>query len=154
MRIGVISDTHGHLDPRVRELFKGVDHILHAGDIGYASIVLDLEEIAPVTAVLGNNDDPQTEFRELEVVELGGRKFLLHHIVDPKVPSERLQQAFLHHAPEIVVFGHTHQTFHEVVDGRLYFNPGYGGKTRDGVKRTVAVMTLEDTAVEVDFLEL
>jgi hypothetical protein len=154
MRIGVISDTHGHLDPRVRELFKGVDHILHAGDIGYASIVLDLEEIAPVTAVLGNSDDPQFEFRDIEIVELGGRKFLLHHIVDPLAPNERLQQAFLHHAPEIVVFGHTHRTFHEVVDGRLYFNPGYAGKAREGVNRSVAVMTLDGPEIEVDFHEL
>ncbi|KAB2667647.1 MAG: metallophosphoesterase family protein [Verrucomicrobia bacterium] len=154
MRIGVISDTHGHLDPRVRELFQGVDHIFHAGDIGYASLVLDLEEIAPVTAVLGNNDDPGTEFREIEIVELGGRKFLLHHIVDPLQPSERLQQAFLHHAPDVVVFGHTHKTFHEVIEGRLYFNPGYAGKAREGAVRTVAVLSLEPSAIEVDYLEL
>lgn len=154
MRIGVISDTHGHLDPRIREIFEGVDHILHAGDIGYASLVMDLEEIAPVTAVLGNNDDPQTEFRELEVVELGGRKFLVHHIVDPQHPGDRLQKAFLHHGPEVVVFGHTHRRFHEVIDGRLYFNPGYAGKARDGVERSVAVIRLEAEAVEVDFHEL
>jgi hypothetical protein len=54
--IGVISDTHGHLDPRVFELFAGVDHILHAGDIGSPGGVLQLEKIAPVTAVAGNCD--------------------------------------------------------------------------------------------------
>ena len=48
MRIGIISDTHGHLDPVVRTLFQGVDHILHAGDFGFASILLELEDIAPV----------------------------------------------------------------------------------------------------------
>ena len=154
MRIGVISDTHGHLDPRIREIFAGVDHILHAGDIGYASLVMDLEEIAPVTAVLGNNDDPQTEFREVEVVELGGRKFVLQHIVDPQRPNERLQQVFLHHAPEVVVFGHTHKQFHDVIDGRLYFNPGYAGKARDGALRSVAVMRLDGPEIEVDFFEL
>ncbi|HAV64105.1 MAG TPA: YfcE family phosphodiesterase, partial [Verrucomicrobiales bacterium] len=56
MRIGVISDTHGYLDPKIPALFQGVEHILHAGDIGYASIILELEQIAPVTAVLGNTD--------------------------------------------------------------------------------------------------
>ena len=50
MKIGVISDTHGHLDRRVFGLFDGVDHILHAGDIGYPSLILELEAIAPVTA--------------------------------------------------------------------------------------------------------
>ena len=154
MRIGVISDTHGHLDPQVRELFAGVDHILHAGDIGYPSLILELEEIAPVTAVLGNSDDPLTEFRELEVVDLGGRKFLLHHIVDPRLPDDRLQKAYLHHAPDIVVFGHTHRAFHEVVDGRLFFNPGYAGKPRQDGARSVAVMRLEDDGVEVDFHSL
>jgi hypothetical protein len=54
--IGVISDTHGYVDPRVFELFAGVDHILHAGDIGPPGVVLQLERIAPVTAVRGNCD--------------------------------------------------------------------------------------------------
>jgi len=57
VKIGVLSDTHGFLDPRVETLFAGVDHILHAGDIGYATIILELEFLAPVTAVLGNCDD-------------------------------------------------------------------------------------------------
>ena len=56
MKIGVISDTHGFLDPKIFELFAGVEHILHAGDIGFASIILELQEIAPVTAVYGNTD--------------------------------------------------------------------------------------------------
>jgi putative phosphoesterase len=154
MRIGVLSDTHGHLDPQVRKLFAGVDHILHAGDFGFPSVLLELEEIAPVTAVLGNSDDPRTDYRELEVVELGERKFLLHHIVDPQDPGERLQRAYLHHAPEVVVFGHTHQRFHEVVDGRLYFNPGYAGRPKLNQVRSVAVLRLEPGAVEVDFHDL
>lgn len=154
MRIGVISDTHGHLDPKVRGLFAGVDHILHAGDMGFPSIVLELEDIAPVTAVLGNTDDARTEFRELEVVELGGLKFLVHHIVDPGHPSERLQQAYLHHAPDVVVFGHTHQVFHEVREGRLFLNPGYAGRRKGEERRSVAVLRLEPTGLEIDILDL
>ena len=56
MRIGVISDTHDLLDPRVPELFAGVEHILHGGDVGLPWLMLKLDEIAPVTAVLGNTD--------------------------------------------------------------------------------------------------
>ena len=56
MKIGVISDTHNFFDPKIPELFNGVDHILHAGDVGTAVIRFQLEEIAPVTAVLGNVD--------------------------------------------------------------------------------------------------
>ena len=75
MKIGVISDTHGYFDPRLPALFAGVDHILHAGDIGRYDIISELENIAPVTAVLGNNDYDLT-LRETEIVTLDGRKVL------------------------------------------------------------------------------
>jgi hypothetical protein len=154
MRIGIISDTHGHLDPKVREIFAGVDHILHAGDMGFPSIVMELEDLAPVTAVLGNTDDARTEFKELEVVELEGLKFLIHHIVEPRSPSERLQQAYLHHAPDVVVFGHTHSILHEVIDGRLYLNPGYSGRRKGDERRSVAILRMEPTGMEIDFIDL
>ena len=54
--VGVLSDTHGHLYPRVREMLEGVDHIIHAGDIGSAEVLTGLKAIAPVTAVRGNCD--------------------------------------------------------------------------------------------------
>jgi hypothetical protein len=57
-QVGVISDTHNYLDPLIPHLFAGVDHILHGGDIGMPAIILALEQIAPVTAVAGNTDDP------------------------------------------------------------------------------------------------
>jgi hypothetical protein len=72
MKIGVISDTHNFFDPRISRLFAGVEHILHAGDIGLPRIILDLEQIAPVTAVSGNTDDPGLHYRPTECVELAG----------------------------------------------------------------------------------
>jgi predicted phosphodiesterase len=57
IRIGVIADTHGRFDPVVRRHFKGVDYILHAGDIGDRSVIEQLEQIVPVTAVSGNIDN-------------------------------------------------------------------------------------------------
>ena len=83
MKIGVISDTHGWLDPKLFRLFAGVEHILHAGDIGSDGIAVGLEAVAPVTAVLGNTDSSPI-FRLTEVVALAGRKFLVHHIVNPR----------------------------------------------------------------------
>ena len=53
MKIGVISDTHNFFDPQIPELFKGVEHIIHAGDVGTTAIISELETIAPVTAVTG-----------------------------------------------------------------------------------------------------
>ena len=72
MKIGVISDTHNFLDPVVPKLFAGVDHILHGGDIGLPKLLLDLEQIAPVTAVAGNTDDSAFRYPLTEVIELSG----------------------------------------------------------------------------------
>ena len=153
MKIGVISDTHGHLDPRVFKLFEGVDHILHAGDIGYPSLILDLEGIAPVTAVLGNND-AGLDFRESEIVELGGRKIFLHHIVNPRSIGDTLGARLARIRPDIVVFGHTHQTFCETIGTTLFFNPGYAGKPRFKLERSVAVLTLDRDGITADFHRL
>ena len=65
-----------------------MDHILHAGDIGDAFIEFELEQLAPVTAVTGNTD-AGLSFKETEVVELAGRKFLVHHIVNPHAPADK-----------------------------------------------------------------
>ncbi len=90
MKIGVISDTHDFLDPQIAKKFSGVRHILHAGDIGTNWITFQLEQIAPVTAVRGNNDLGST-FRETETVELAGKKFLIHHIVSMQSPAEKFK---------------------------------------------------------------
>src|SRR5258707_108193 len=92
MKIGIISDTHNYFDPRIPSLFAGVDHILHAGDIGLPWIIIELQSIAPVTAVLGNNDEGLS-FNETELVKLDHRKFLIHHIVDVHRPSETVKRA-------------------------------------------------------------
>lgn len=150
MKIGLISDTHGYLDPRVPEIFEGVEHILHAGDIGYASIILELERIAPVTAVLGNNDFGM-EYRETEVVEVGGTKFLVHHIVEPRRLEDSLKSRIKHATPQVVMFGHTHKPFNEVIDGIHFLNPGYAGKQRFKQERSVAILHLEAGQRRLEF---
>jgi len=152
-RIGVISDTHNFLDPKIPELFAGVDHILHAGDIGQARLILELEQIAPVTAVLGNTDDSGLHYRLTEIVELADRKFLIHHIVDPHAPDETLQR-LLHQKPAVVVFGHTHKQFSETINSILFFNPGYAGKSRFGMPRSVAILDVTGKGIRSDFLPL
>ena len=80
MIIGLLSDTHGFFHPRLPQIFEGVDVILHAGDVGSMAILRQLEQIAPVTAVQGNNDG-ELPLRATEVVVLSGRRFLVQHIV-------------------------------------------------------------------------
>jgi hypothetical protein len=153
MKIGVISDTHGFLDPRVEKIFAGVDHILHAGDIGFASIILELEFIAPVTAVLGNNDLDLT-FRLTEAVELAQKKFLVHHIVSPRDLSDPVATRIARERAEVVVFGHTHKKFAETVNGVFFFNPGYAGKPKFGTERSVALLHLDGKNIRHEFVPL
>ncbi len=153
MKLGVISDTHGDLDPRVATLFAGVDHILHAGDIGPHSIIVELEHIAPVTAVLGNTDFGGT-VRETEIVTLGGLKFLLNHIVDPHRLPPMLKERVERQRPDFIVFGHTHKAFDETIDGIRFFNPGYAGAPRSNAPRSVAILHCVNEAVRAEFFDL
>jgi|SRR5436190_20867076 len=153
MRIGIISDTHDFLDPKIPELFDGVDHIIHAGDVGQAWITFQLEQIAPVTAVLGNTDS-SLSLRETESVLLDGRKFLVHHIVEPRELNDELKTHIKSERPDVVVFGHTHKRFCQMMGGVLFFNPGYAGKKRLGMDRSVAVLEWLDQAIRPKFLEL
>jgi len=153
-KIGVISDTHNYLDPKVLTIFEGVEHILHAGDIGMPAIILQLENIAPVTAVIGNTDDPGLHYRQTEIVEIAGRKFLLHHIVNPRSLEEDLRRRISRERPNVVVFGHTHKPFCETIDGILYFNPGYTGKSRFGMERTVAILHCDEKEMRTEYFSL
>ena len=154
VRIGIISDTHNFFNPRIPKLFEGVEHILHGGDIGLPWIVLELEAIAPVTAVLGNTDDSRLHFKETESVELASRKFLVHHIVDPHALTDPIKGRIAREQPQIVVFGHTHKPFAETIGGRFYFNPGYAGQSRFGLERSVAVLHCDAKSIRPQFLPL
>ncbi len=153
MKIGVISDTHNHLDPRVLALFAGVDHILHAGDVGQAWILLELERIAPVTAVLGNTDGA-LPLRDTERVELGRRAFVLHHMVNPQTPPEAVCRHLAAGAVDAVVFGHTHRPYAARLDNTLFFNPGYAGRPRFGMARSVGLLHCDETGIRHEFLRL
>lgn len=153
MRIGVISDTHGFLDPRIEKLFNGVEHILHGGDIGTTAVISALEGIAPVTAVLGNTDS-DISFRETEVVTLAGRKFVVHHIVDVTALPEGIRQRIEREEPDVVVFGHTHKPYSATKGKTLFLNPGYAGKQRFNLARSVAILHCNEDGLKTQFLEL
>jgi len=153
-RIGVISDTHNLFDPKVPKLFAGVDHILHGGDIGLPWILLELEQIAPVTAVGGNTDDPGLRYQLTSVVEVAGKKFLLHHIVNPHALEDELEKRITRERPDVVVFGHTHKPFSETIAGVHYFNPGYAGPSRFGMPRTIAILHCDAKGLRTEQLSL
>jgi len=153
-QVGLISDTHNHLDPRIPQLFAGVGHILHGGDIGMPAILLALEQIAPVTAVAGNTDDPGFRYPQTAVVEVAGYKFLVQHIVNPHALTEPLKARIARERADVVVFGHTHKPFSEIIGGTRFFNPGYAGKLRFGLERSVAILHCGEKGIRVEYLPL
>ncbi len=153
MKIGVISDTHDYFDPHILQLFHGVDHILHAGDVGMQIIIFDLEQIAPTTAVLGNTD-LGNPLRLTELVTVGELKILVQHIVNPFALDEKLQARITRSRPDVVVFGHTHKAFNEVINGVRFFNPGYSGRPKHATPRSVAILHCEGKNIRAEMLPL
>ena len=148
IRIGVIADTHGFFDSSVRRHFKGVDHILHAGDIGDRSVISQLEQIAPVTAVSGNVDDEQCGFPSEAVIELAGSRIAIRHVLYEGGKLTKNGRAFLdHEQPDICVFGHTHQPKVDWCGGALLFNPGSAGPKRFSLPRGVGLLTIQKEKV-------
>ncbi len=138
MRIGVISDTHDQLPPEVIGIFAGVDRILHAGDVCSAALLDALAEIAPTTAVRGNNDFGLTHLPEVAALDLAGhRLWMIHDLA-------RLRSEPASDAVSCVVSGHTHRPLNTCRGGILYFNPGAAGPRRGGRSRTVGLLHLEN----------
>jgi uncharacterized protein len=136
LKIGVVSDTHGLLRPEVAPALKGVERILHLGDVGKHSILEELEKIAPVTAVRGNVDREGAcgKLPETDVVLAEGRYiYLLHDLktlhLDP--PAGKFAA---------VLYGHTHVPNFHMKKGVLYFNPGSCGPRRFELPVTVGLL--------------
>lgn len=145
MRLGLIADTHGMLRPEVRELFAGVEYILHAGDVGAIELLERLGELAPVVAVYGNVDGLAVRQRCPQVarLELEGFIIVVTHGDQFGSPTPaQLRQAFPD--AEIIVFGHTHRPLLELVDRTVtVVNPGSAGPARFGLRPSVGIMELE-----------
>lgn len=155
LEIGIISDTHGLLRREVIDALEGVEHILHAGDIGSLEILAELEAIAPVTAVWGNTDGWEVSERvpEAASVELEGVKVVVIHghqfgSPTPNVLAGQYPKAGL------IVFGHTHTPVIEVVGGVLAVNPGSIGPRRFGLPISMARATLEAGVVDARLITL
>jgi putative phosphoesterase len=138
MLIGVISDTHGLLRPEALAALAGVEHVIHAGDIGIPEIILRLEEISPVTAIRGNVDT-QPWARNLpsrEVVTLAGRTInIIHDLGDLDFDPAAA-------GIDMVVSGHSHMPKIETSRGVVYLNPGSAGPRRFSLPVTIARVDL------------
>jgi putative phosphoesterase len=150
LRVGVISDTHGLLRAEARAFLTGCDYIIHAGDVGNAAILEELEALAPVIAVRGNNDaEPWAkELRETELIRLGGIfVYIIHELsrldIDPKSLGVRA-----------VICGHSHKPLIEERAGIIYVNPGSCGPRRFKLPVAIGELLVEGSNVRARIIEL
>lgn len=155
MKIGIISDTHGLLRAQVFEAFDGVEHILHAGDVGDPDILAELAAIAPVTAVWGNVDGTEIRARVPEVarLELGGVRIVIIHGMQFGSPTPQ-KVAAAHADAGLVVFGHSHRPLIQQVGPTLAVNPGSAGPRRFKDPVTVAIAEIENGSIEARLIPL
>lgn len=155
MKIGIISDTHGLLRAQVFDAFAGVEHVLHAGDVGDPDILVELAAIAPVTAVWGNVDgmDLRGRIPEVARLELGGVRIAIVHGMQFGSPTPQ-RVAAAHPDAGLVVFGHSHRPLIQQVGPTLAVNPGSAGPRRFKDPVTVAVAEIEDGSVQARLIDL
>ncbi len=132
MVIGVLSDTHGHLDERLFNFFNPCDEIWHAGDVGNAEILLRLEEFKPVVAVFGNIDgsDVRVMTKLHQRQERSGLDIWMTHIGGyPGKYSNAVKDEITMNPPGIFISGHSHilKVMHDKKNGLLHINPGAAG---------------------------
>ena len=150
--VGILSDNHSDWLPHIAESLAGVDAIIHAGDIGPYKLVLDMEAIAPTTAVLGNTDGDMP-INESAVVTLDGKKFFVQHIVDPHRLQATLRERLKRIEPDVVVFGHTHMPFCETLGGVLFLNPGSVTQPRGDYRPSMVRLTIDHGKITPKFIE-
>ncbi len=142
IRVALLSDTHGHVDPRVVEVVADCDYAVHAGDVGSATV---LKAIRPrqrvMIAVRGNNDTvdkwPVAEIRTLKTLPFegtldlpGGHLVVVHghQAGDPEVRHDVLRERF----PEarLILYGHSHRRVLDLATTPWVVNPGAAGRSR------------------------
>jgi putative phosphoesterase len=149
-RIGLISDTHGLVRPEAVAALAGVDHIVHAGDIGRPEVLDALEAIAPLTAIRGNVDaGPWAhELPDVRRARLGGVElYVLHDLKTLALAPEA-------EGIRVVVSGHSHQPRIDARDGVLYVNPGSAGPRRFRLPVTLALLEVAGNDVSARLVPL
>ncbi|BAN45978.1 metallophosphoesterase family protein [Metapseudomonas resinovorans] len=150
LRIGLISDTHGLLRPQALAALQGCDHILHAGDIGKPEILDALRQLAPLTAVRGNNDQEPwaRSIGEIEELWLGKTGiYLVHDQAD--IPADLGERGFA-----AVITGHSHKPLITQRAGLLHVNPGSAGPRRFKLPVSVGFLLIGNGEVKAELREL
>ena len=160
--IGIISDTHfptraKEIPEKVFRVFKGVDLIVHAGDLVVLDVIKELEKIAPVVAVQGNMDwvEVKEKLPEITSFEVQGKRIGVTH--DAGIfGMEKMEKIAKENGFDILIFGHTHRQFLREKNGILYVNPGSPTNPIPPfmIKPSVALMKISKEKVEVYFVKV
>ena len=140
MRIGIVSDTHGYIDPRLAPALAGVEAIVHAGDVGSMAVLEALRVIAPLYAVRGNNDEKLGGLGlplRADFTLDGARFHLVHQRPHARPPA----------GAQVVGFGHSHRPLVERIGDVLWLNPGACGRAGFHRLQTIAIV---DTKGEIE----
>jgi uncharacterized protein len=140
MLLGLIADTHGLMRPEALRALRGVDVILHAGDVGDRKVLDALGAIAPVRAVYGNIDMEDGLLTAAIGCVLDGVRVHVSHGHELGSPTpERLAARY---QADVIVFGHTHRALVQPVGSTLVINPGAAGPARFNLEPSIALLTL------------
>ncbi|TDI95107.1 MAG: metallophosphoesterase [Caldithrix sp.] len=148
MEIGVISDTHGYINPKVFPIFEGVEQILHAGDIGSEDIITTLEAIAPVQAIHGNVDmfPLRARYPAVLTLDINGALICIIHdffgLPDPRATGAVQKSG--KKKLDLLIYGHSHEAKLERSGEVLLFNPGSAGKQRFSLRPAVGLLTVSE----------
>ena len=149
-RVGVLSDTHGLLRPQALQALAGAQHLIHAGDVGAPEVLARLAELAPTTAVRGNNDTDAWAAGLPTAVTFDLNGFRLHLLHDVSAlavtPSELGIRA--------VIAGHSHRPAIRESGGVLYLNPGSAGPRRFRLPLSVAWLEIDNSTLRARLVEL
>lgn len=159
-RIGLLSDTHGHLDPRIKKYFAEVDEIWHAGDIGPVALTDQLALWKPLRAVFGNIDDHRArlQFPEDLFFEVEGLRVFITHIggYPGKYPA-RIKAKLNQHQPGLFICGHSHilRVMPDPVFKLLHINPGAAGNHGFHKVKTLVRFAIDQSKIkELQVIEL
>jgi len=158
MKIGVVSDTHSHkLPEQMVEAFKDVDLIIHAGDLCTLEDYNALSKINKIEAVYGNMDGQEIHdvLSRMKIIKCEKASVGIYHGRGaPEQLLECVKEEFRNKKVDVVVFGHSHHPFNEILNGVLYFNPGSPNDTVFAPYCSFGMLDVNDGKVKGKIIEV
>ncbi len=159
-KIGVLSDTHGFLDPKLLEFFKECNEIWHAGDMGNTKIADELEAFKPLCAVYGNIDGNDIRIRhpkEQRKTVKGLDIWMVHIGGYPGNYDRAVRERLAASPPGLFISGHSHilKVIYDKKHKLLHINPGAAGRIGMHKVRTAVRFGIENSKVtDLEIIEI